>query len=387
VLVDYLRYVAFEGRLRAFFQDAMFKYVDQTHTTGQHLRFDPAYLDEMFDSASWYSRHQGGYYEEIVLKHLMYKMGLEGGPDGLTAPRFKLKSPTRTFIYKERRLPNLQIIIDIDPYHWGARYSERREYDNIPIIYRRSSPAMADFESGEKLFDKRLGPSRHGTLCGFFEGGKGKVFALTCGHVTAEGAEVAIEQRSRIWKLPLWSKAKKIGQTRYVETCNPVPSTGGALHTSLDAALIEVTNKNVFSKGREDDRTATVMPISGICQESPVRFRGSGRIIDTLARISAVTVRKSIDLFRNGELREVGDVLMLGHRNHTYITKRVSRRGDSGAAVRQDVPFSPYSSINQWYGMVLGSDDGGAYATYSEHLWTWVAEMTNDSEIEFVFAL
>jgi hypothetical protein len=93
------------------------------------------------------------------------------------------------------------------------------------------------------------------------------------------------------------------------------------------------------------------------------------------ARILAVTVRKSIDLTKSGTLHSVGDVLMLGHRHPQYVVQFVSRPGDSGAAVRQDFSsVGPFTELNQWYGMILGSDESGAFATHAEFLWAWASQ-------------
>jgi hypothetical protein len=388
MLVDYLRYVAFGGRLRAFFEDALYNYVEPSVTTGQHLRFAPDYLDERL---RWRGQtivrdlYWESHSKEIILEQLKHDMGLAGGPDSLTALHFEPGGPPKTFTYRELEPPRLEIIVDIAPDQWAPRYSERRAYEDIPVIYRRAGPAKADFGSGDKLFDRSRGPLKHGTLCGFFCSSEGPTFALTCGHVADSGSHMLVEQRRRIWKLPIWSSFRSLGTTRYVAVCRP-PMSIGPVNTHLDAALIEVGPTAIRTTSPKVVRQATIKPISTILQEEPVRFRGAGNAVDTLARVSAVTVRKSIDLLRDGVLLDVGDVLMLGHRHAMYIAQRVSRRGDSGAAVRQDFSsVGPFTELNQWHGMVLGSDDGGAYATYAEYLWAWAAQVTGDSDIEFVF--
>jgi hypothetical protein len=294
MLLDYLRYVAFQGRLQAFFEDAVFNYADRADTTGHHLRFDPDYLDETVGLRGQRivrELYWDAYKRGILLEELKDRLGLAGGPDGLSAPRIDINGPTKTFSYTERIRPRLQIIVDIAPERWSPRYSERREYEDIPVVYRRASPARADFASGDKIFDKKAGPARHGTLCGFFQSDKAHVFALTCGHIAPSGAQMLIEQRRRIWKLPLWSTATTLGETRHIATCAPAKSPA-VQFKSLDASLIEVSRKAV-STTPNVMRVATIKPISSMLQEEPVRFRGSGRSLDTLARISAVTVRNS----------------------------------------------------------------------------------------------
>jgi hypothetical protein len=69
-----------------------------------------------------------------------------------------------------------------------------------------------------------------------------------------------------------------------------------------------------------------------------------------------------------------------------YVSQRVSRPGDSGAAVRQDFSeVGPFRELNQWHGMILGSDEGGAYATHAEHLWEWAAQQIRDPQLDFMF--
>jgi hypothetical protein len=388
VLIDYLRYVAFDGRLRHFYQEGLYNYVQPSVTTGQHLRFA---LDDLDERIGWrgHTVIRDLYWEshsrELNFERLKHDMGLASGPDGLTGPNFQIGGSPATFIYKEIDPPKLEIIIDIDPDHWTEQYSERRSYEGIPIIFRRAGPARASLSSGDKLLDNRRRRGGYGTLCGFFCSVDGPDFALTCGHVTSYGARILVERRQRIWKLPLWSNFANLGETRYYAMCGPAQGIG-PVRTQLDAALIAVDPSMTRSADPKVVRQATIKPISTVLQEEPVRFRGAGRVIDTLARVSAVTVRKSIDLFKDGELRYVGDVLMLGHRHPMYIVQRVSRPGDSGAAVRQDFSsVGPFTELNRWHGMILGSDEGGAYATHAEHLWAWAAQQIGDGNVEFLY--
>lgn len=388
MLIDYLRYVAFGGRLRRFYEGGLYNYVEPSVTTGQHLRFSPEYLDErigwrgqtIIRDLYWESHSR-----DFIFERLKHDVGLAGGPDSLSVSEFQIGGAPSTFIYKEIDPPKLEIIIDIDPRHWTERYSERQSYEDIPIIYRRAGPATATFRTGDKLLDSQRRRGGHGTLCGFFSTTDGPDFALTCGHVTSEGARVLVERRRRIWNLPLWSSMTDLGVTRHHTMCGPTNGVG-PVQTRLDAALIEIEHPTMRSTDPRVVRQATIKPISTVLQEEPVRFRGAGRVVDTLARVSAVTVRKSIDLFKDGILRDVGDVLMLGHRHPMYIVQRVSRPGDSGAAVRQDFSsVGPFTELNQWHGMVLGSDEGGAYTTYAEHLWAWAAQRIGDPNVEFLF--
>src|SRR5207245_6541200 len=84
VLVDYLRFVAFAGRLRGFFADGLYNYVDPAITTGQHLRYAPAYLRRMLDWPGHLVVH-GLYWEpyskDAILERLIRDIGIAGGGD------------------------------------------------------------------------------------------------------------------------------------------------------------------------------------------------------------------------------------------------------------------------------------------------------------------
>jgi hypothetical protein len=155
--------------------------------------------------------------------------------------------------------------------------------------------------------------------------------------------------------------------------------------THVDAALIECGLTGSPSTPKVESE-ASIEPIATVLQLEPVVFRGSGRAAETPARVSAVTIRKSIDLFKAGQLREVGDVLMLAHRQPMYTAGRISRPGDSGAAVRQGFSsVGPFMKLNEWHGMIIGGDDTGAFATHAEHLCSWAAQVTGDPNIKFDF--
>ncbi|MCK1740180.1 hypothetical protein IVA80_04685 [Bradyrhizobium sp. 139] len=158
------------------------------------------------------------------------------------------------------------------------------------------------------------------------------------------------------------------------------------VETRIDAALVKLKAPAAFNWCGASVRGAVVKPISSLLQEEPVAFRGAGRPGDTLARISAVTVRKSIDLFDSGELSSLTDALMIGHRQPMYILLPVSRPEDSGAALRQGFSFAgSVTKEKQWYGMIVGGDETSAYATHAESLWAWAAEVTNNHDLEFAF--
>lgn len=389
MLIDYLRYLAFGGRLRGFFDGGLYNYVEPTSTTGQHLRFAP---DDLAQRLGWrgheivHHLYWDPHSKDLIFERLTYDMGLAGRPDSLITPPFEIGGRPATFVYRERSPPRVEIIIDIDPDHWNERYSEPGTYEDVRIIYRRAGPAKATFESGDKLLDEQRRQAGHGTLCGVFCSANGPRFALTCGHVAANASRLVVEQPRRIWKLQLWSSFTSLGAIRHVTIPALVAGPPGPARTQLDAALVEVGSDVLPSVPPKETRLATIKPISTILQEEPVRFRGAGRAQYTPARVAAITIRKSMDLLKTGMLHDVGDVLMLGHRHPMYFVQRVSRPGDSGAAIRQDFSsVGPFAELNQWHGMILGSDEAGAYATYAEHLWAWAAQQISDPEVEFVF--
>ncbi len=391
MLIDYLRYVAYKGRLRSFFQEGIYSFVDPSVTTGQHLRFSE---NEYFDRRwSRYVYDPTWEFRQDFVDRLRFEFGAYFGSDYFPGTDFENdRAPwTSSFRgehsdYFGRRFPSVEIIVDIDPVHWSERYSERRAYEDVPIVYRRAGPLKGNAESGYRLLSGKQGERKSGTLCGVFRSPLNKYFALTCGHVISNSsAIVSLEKKRSFWKFPLPPSVSPLGETRHVASPSAV-IPGGPIHTKLDAALVELDETLEQFMSRREISPATFRPISSFIQGEPVWFRGAGRNYDTLAQVSAVTVKKSIDLFDDGNLQEVGDVLMLGHRNTIYVSQPVSRPGDSGSAVRQARPIGGSNfGTNEWFGMILGSDQCGAYATFAEHLWGWAAHQLGNHNIEFTF--
>jgi hypothetical protein len=390
MLVDYLRYVAFNGRLRGLFSDGLNNYADPGDMTGQHLRFRPGYLERRFP---WRQQsiirdlYWESHFNDLYFEQLKEELGIFGGPDTLALGEKGMGEAPSTFKYKEVRAPELQVVIDIHPARWKPRYNEVRSYEEVEIVYRLAGPAVGNFGSGDQVFDRHQGPARRGTLCGVFRASDGRRFALTCAHVAGRNSQVLVESPRRMWKwdLPAWARRRELGIVVHAEVCGPLRKLGN-VETKLDAALIAVGSATGRPGRASVNAQAVVKPITTILQEEPVQFRGGRRPRETLARIAAVTVRKSIDLFRDGQMYEVGDVLMLGHRYPMYTAQRVSRAGDSGAAVRQGYSsVGPSDHFNHWHGMIIGGDDTGAFATHAEHLWAWAAEAAGDMDIEFDF--
>lgn len=387
MFIDYLRYIAFEGRLRHFFNTNLENYVEPRDTTGQHLRFSPQYLARSFDRyggipAVFRDLYCNSPPPDVIYEELCYRLGICRHSDAIDGIEQRLGGSPPTSKYSDRGDVDLQIIVDIDPKRWHPRYDEAASYENVSIVYRRAGVAFGRLKSGDKVYDQARGQARYGTLCGLFRTLKEQHFALTCGHVAAHGSLVEIERPRRWWWLPVARHQARLGWTIHHETCPP-RQVGGKVKSHLDAALIQVEGRR-GSPGIGHE--AVMKPLSTMLQEAPVVFRGGGRGRDTLGRISALTVRKSIDLYREGQLREVGDVLMLGHRYPMYVRQPLSRPGDSGAAVRQGLQTNgPFNKLNEWYGMILGGDDTGAFATYAEQLWSWAAETTGDSIVSFDF--
>lgn len=388
MLIDYLRYQAFSGRLQGFFEEGLYNYVDPEETTGQHLRFSPDWID-----------HHWGYYghkiiydpyfwdrkSDVTLASLADRLGLSRHSGTHLLSEITLGERPPTHSYREDLFPHLDIIIDIDPNHWSKRYSESRSYEDIPIVYRRSGHARANFGTGDRLVDRFQKRAGYGTLCGVFETAAGQTFGLTCGHVTRDRGEVLAEHPRRFWKFEFGSTFSAFGSTVHHTICGPEVKIG-KVTTQLDAALVAIHKKIERSPSDESTNHAYLKPIMSLLQEEPVQFKGASRHRATPARVSAVTVRKSIDLFNDGALHSVGDVLMLGHRERMYIAQPVSRPGDSGSAVRFGYSESGrFELLNQWYGMVLGGDEQSAYASHAECIWAWAAKCLSGQSLDFYF--
>ncbi|MGO8504135.1 hypothetical protein AB9F35_21875 [Rhizobium leguminosarum] len=390
MLVDYLRYLAFNGRLRQFFEEDIYQYVKPGISTGQHLRFSPKYIDESVGLRGQQVIHEiywNGHSRDLHLEQLKREMGIEGPYDDLTSDRFKLDGRPATSTYHDGKYqsPQVEIIIDIDPRHWNADYQERRSYGDTPILFRSAGPAVGQLSSGDRVKDSARPDTSYGTICGFFSSEGSSSFALTCGHVIAAEAMAAVKRQRKIWKIPLPTAYQSIGQVRHFTMCGP-PTTVGALTTHLDAALVEMPRSPLASLRWRARHVAIPRPIAAILQEEPVKFRGSGRLFDREARISSITVRKSMDILRDGVLRDMGDLLMLGHRFKPYFAGSVSRPGDSGSAVRQDFSdVGSFKDLNHWHGMILGADENNTYASYSEHLCAWAGQQIGDVNLEFLF--
>lgn len=372
MLIDYLRYVAFRGSLQPFFTDQFQRFVDPSVTTGLHLRFDPLFL-----SGPYGPRDQAN--TGFVLSHWRKQLGATETWPQRAGLGFNDDAPWAVD-YQTQHQPRLQIVIDVEPRRWNREYMSPREYEGVPIVYRPAAAARAHSESGQKIFDDVLGPSEFGTLCGTFLTGNRSSFGLTCGHVAAPGRQVLVRQRRKLWSVPLWSTDRPLG--RSVHWALPQPGIQlTPIDNHIDAALIDMGVPDVTA-----GTTADIRPISTMLQEDPVFFRGSGRPAPTLARVAGITVQKSIDLLKDGHMRSVGDVLMLGHPRPMYLHRRVSQPGDSGAAVRQArSSYTLAADADEWHGMILGSDDSAAYATYAERLWAWASMVTGDAGIEFVY--
>ena len=319
---------------------------------------------------------------DSMIAEAMGLLGISGGGDSLILSPYSTGVPPQTFVYKERMVPELEILIDIDPKHWGVRYEESRSYEGTKVTFRPAGAAIGNARSGDRVFDQTRARAGGGSLCGFFRGANATSWALTCAHVVGAGATLMIDEPRKLWgKIPFGSQCRHLGKVSHREMSGPVRVVGG-VQTRLDAALIATDEPQ---REIEVVRRAFLRPISTIFQGDPVQFRGAHSSI-SLARVAAVTVRKSIDLLKDGTLHDVWDVMMLGHRFPMYTARRVSRAGDSGAAVRQGfADQGPFLLLNQWHGMIIGGDDTGAFATHAEHLFAWASQATGDPSLEFDF--
>src|ERR1051326_3907238 len=122
MFIDYLRYVAFNGYLRSFFEERLSDYVEAEVTTGQHLRFAPPYVQRFLPYVP-YSDVEG-----LLHYHHYYDLGfrIENWFPGFITK--ELSNRPVTFTYDYDRRPDLEIIIDVDPKRWSDRYIEPRNY-------------------------------------------------------------------------------------------------------------------------------------------------------------------------------------------------------------------------------------------------------------------
>jgi hypothetical protein len=384
MLIDYLRYTAFRGNLRSFFSGGLVNYVDLEHTTGQHLRYSPKKMDELW--GSYFPYWRWGNHHERVVDEVRKIQGLYGGKDDMSLQSFEVGAVPPVQDYEASRPQYLEIIIDIDPQHWSERYTEQPAYEGVPIIYRKAGIATAYLASGDRLYDSaRL--REPGTLCGVFRKSTGEEFGLTCGHVAVERSTVLAEQVYSLWGIPVWRRRAYLGETAHQTLLGPL--VGGAvrnqreIRTRLDAALVRIERQR-FDPMRTL-KPAPFQPISTLLQEWPVAFRGSGRLTQTPGRIAAVTIIKSMKVPNDPTLHEIGDVLMIGHRQRMYTARWVGGPGDSGAAVQHGILPDGDHDDSRWHGMIIGGDDTGAFATYSEYLWGWASQMLRDPQLEFLY--
>lgn len=389
MVIDYLRYVAFNGRLREFFQGAASEYAEPGAITGLHLRYEPKDLALRFNGHVHRWADDGfwrGLSGPARIEYIVEQLGLSTDLDALVPASSAKAGERQTFEYHEKNPPRLQVIVDIDPAAWSDRYSESRSlrdrvFEDTAIVYRRSGPGQAHLGSGDRVRDASRAPKKFGTLCGIFETEHGATYGLTCGHVVGPDAAVLGEGPRRLWRFPLSTRSFKLGETEHHRRC--APAAAGVTNTAqpLDAALVVLSRLPRRMPRPPGPEFTAFRPISTLMQEEPVHFTGARSGADMHGRIAAVTVRKAMDLYRDGSLYDVGDVLMLGHRFPQYVRQPVTRPGDSGAAVRGSM--RPHEATAPWCGMVLGSDENGGYATHAEHLWAWAAQELNDPAVTF----
>ncbi|RFU47353.1 hypothetical protein [Paraburkholderia sp. DHOC27] len=382
MLIDYLRYVAFAGRLRSFFTERYLEFVDEpSDVTGQHLRFS-------FDTSE---RSLWPEYTRYDHQYVALGFGVKQYPAHVQRSGFKLGSPPPTFPYTGQSPTKwgVEVLIDIVPDRWRG-YSQREEvsYEGFPIRFRPAGFARGQVGSGEKLYTGASDKSKFGTLCGFFSSVESGSFGLTCGHVAGnKKVSLLADRRRKFWKFDLGSAMEPIGHTAYIADLSEFRTASArqprSLVTSrLDAALIALDPQiSAEIRTRREASGAIGFPpcvsVLEMLQETKVGFRGAGRPSPTAARISGVTVWKSIDLYGDGVMHEIGDVLMIGHPRKTYLSRSVSRPGDSGSAIMG------WENDADWYGMLLGADEEATYASYAEQIWDWAAIQISDQYLDF----
>lgn len=382
MLIDYLRHLAFAGSLRQFFIEQYLEFVDEpSDVTGQHLRFrehDPL-------SSRRYMHKDYLDWAEML--------GIGQYPAHTQLPGFAIGGPPPTFPYsgyfKEEPPFEIEILIDIAPDRWDD-YSKREvRYEAFRIRFRPAGYARGQIGMGEKLYREARDRSKFGTLCGAFSSVDGGLFGLTCGHVAnIKDATIFADRRRRFWEFGLGSALVPIGCTAHIADLSQFHQAQarkprGNVTSRLDAALITLDH-DIDARVEHRERSHTVhsapcIPVLEMLQEAKVGFLGAARRSPTAARISGVTVWKSIDLYGDGVMYEIGDVLMIGHPQKAYFSRSVSRPGDSGSAI---VKWEGYSDT-YWYGMLLGADEEATYASYAEQIWAWAATQIADPHLDF----
>jgi len=369
MLIDFLRYEAFYGRLQGFFEGGWTEYADPEHCTGRHLRYSDDFVQRFDELFFWeLSRRvrRNWFHSDVARRYALRQTGLVRTSDSAIAPYLGAEGRPPAARYKDDAGNRTEILVDIDPRFWSERYLEPRSFDGTPISFRRSGPARANLRSGSRILDETSGG--FATLCGVFETPGGRSFGLTCAHATRSEGDILLYRPRRFMGFPWGSSFIPIGSVAHY-SLTTATFKREPVATRLDAALIHCRSPH---GGEPRSASAELKPISSILQEDPVSFTGASKPNPTPAKIAALTVEKSMDLQKDGKLWWVGDVLMLGHRQPMYFVQGVSQPGDSGAAVR----FAPLEKTagelaNQWYGMILGSDECGGYATHAECIWGW----------------
>ena len=120
MLVDYLRYQAFAGHLRDFFEGSVQNYVDPEDTTGQHLRYSLEWLSKHWNYSlikDLYIDREYSCAEERFFDLINYVTGIRRFSDDFSLLEFRLGTTPPAYTYKHdyQNVPELEIIIDIHP--------------------------------------------------------------------------------------------------------------------------------------------------------------------------------------------------------------------------------------------------------------------------------
>jgi hypothetical protein len=358
--------------MRAFVSEGFREYAGDRVVNGLHLRVSPK---EIQDALRRYCPPWQLVSDGIPLDWLVHSFfGLSS-----TGRVLGDKTGVRTLEYDDKRPLKVEAIIDIDPRSWSEDLTEPRQTDFGTVRLRRASPATSHLGTGDVIFDRGKGRDKHGTVAGIFRSGAGADYALTCGHVAKANASVSSWDR-RPWYRP-WAKESLVGKVAYASL--PPVHTGTRWHeTAVDAALIPLQQ---VSTGMSRHSPAAPRAVAAMIQEEPVHFHSGSRHVSVRARVAGVTIWKAIDLYGKDQMYDLGDVLMLGHPHHMYGASTVSRPGDSGAAVQGGWPSANTRPPADWYAMIIGSDQSGAYATYAESVWRWAGHQIDDGELDFYY--
>jgi hypothetical protein len=233
-----------------------------------------------------------------------------------------------------------------------------------PIIYEYRPEAIGYAVSCGDY----IGGAAEGTVGGFLFNTRDLSYhGMSCAHVlgTVAGPNQS-PSRAYSPKPNVFGARTEIGTVTFSRY--PLTSLGAKCNNRLqlnapviDLALVEVdggthVNVSVSNAGR----VSSVSRIASLGQDDPVTFFGY-QSSQVNAIIAEANIWKEIKI--QGVPTCFGDLFVLDHPTHQYITTNVAKPGDSGAWI-----INTSGGIVSWDGMLVGGDGVRAYCCYSENI-------------------